>query len=146
MPAMNDPRLGDCLWKLAALPDVPPHVASELIDNFITNQLSVGPPFQPETTDALSAKLLDLEDSITNRGTRGSILVDLGRIEEGRMMLKEVLIKTTSRIDKIYVHIFLALAAKAEGNLALAREHAEKAAKIDPTCPALKRVSDLLSN
>jgi hypothetical protein len=56
-----------------------------------------------------------------------------------------VLEKTTSTIDKTYANIFLALAEKQQGNLNLAREHAEKAAQLDPNCPALKRVSDLLS-
>jgi len=60
-------------------------------------------------------------------------------------MLEDVLVKTTSNIDKTHANIFLALAEKRRGRLDLARERAASAAKLDPTCPALNRVSDLLA-
>jgi len=96
--------------------------------------------------DELSLELLEADPAnISIRGTRASVLVDLGRIDEGNAMLKEVLEKTTSTIDKTYANIFLALAEKQRGKLESAHEYARNAAKTDPGCPALKRVSDLLS-
>jgi predicted Zn-dependent protease len=95
--------------------------------------------------DELSRELLKANpESISVKGTRASVLIDLGRLEEGQAMLNEVLEKTEATIDKTYANIFLALGAKQQGKLDLSREYAEKAAKIDPTCPALKRVSDFL--
>jgi hypothetical protein len=124
--------------------DVPTTYAEQITDSYLTAQLNEGPSAKPTLVDQLSLKLLEWRDCLTTRGTRGSILVDLGRIDEGKALLHEVLIKTTSPIDKSYSHIFLAMAAKQEGNLELAREHAEKAAGINSASPALKRVSDLL--
>lgn len=144
MQKETDSRQGDYLQKLAILPSLPRAYAIQVIDGYITHQLALGPPTQPEPTAQLSAQLLDWTDTLTHRGTRGSVLVDLGRIEEGQIMLKDVLIKTTSTVDKTYANIFLALAEKQQGHLDLARDYAAKAAKIDPHCPALRRVADLL--
>jgi tetratricopeptide (TPR) repeat protein len=142
----DDPRFHEYLWKLLSHPDAPETFCSKIIDIYFTKQLAKAPPANQELAERLSVRLLQLNDCLSTRGTRGSVLIDLGRIEEGKAMLKDVLIKTTSTIDKSYANIFLALAEKQEGNLTLAREYAEKAAKIDPDCPALKRVSDLLSS
>jgi hypothetical protein len=140
----KDPRYLNFLLKLLEL-RIPEQTAGELIDAGLTGQLHQGAPKQPDVVDQLSQRLLKIDDCLSTRGTRGSVLIDLGRIEEGKTMLEDVLIKTTSTIDKTYANIFLALAEKQQGNIALAREHAQKAANIDPACPALKRVSDLLA-
>ena len=59
-------------------------------------------------------------------------MIDLDRIEEGKVLLKDVLAKTDSTLDQVYAHVFLALGAKAEGNLTLAREHAEGSSENRP--------------
>lgn len=143
---MDDPRYQEFLLKLIALPQLKAEHIANLIDAYLTWQLHRGPPDQPEVADRLSKQLMEITDSVSVRGTRGSILVDLGRLDEGSTMLKEVLEKTMNTIDKTYANIFLALAEKQRGNLESAREHAKNAAKTDPACLALKRVSDLLSS
>ncbi len=61
--------------------------------------------------------LLDaLDNSVTCLGTRGSVLIDIGRIKEGRAILEEVLAKTESTIDKCYSHVVLAQAEEKGGN------------------------------
>jgi len=141
----KDPRQVEYLRKLSSDSNLPEQYISQIIDGFLTNQLTLGPSNQSEIIAELSIKLLKLDDCLTTRGTHGSILIDLGRIKEGQEILNDVLIKTTSNVDKTYANIFLALAAKQESNLELARELARKATMLDPNCPALKRVSDLLS-
>jgi predicted Zn-dependent protease len=95
--------------------------------------------------DQLSQELIAANPgNISVMGTRGSILVDIGQIDEGKAMLIQVLEKTESLFDKSYTNIFLALAEKKQGNLEMARDYAERSAKLGPNCLALKRVSDLL--
>jgi Zn-dependent protease len=140
----DDDRYLDCVLKLMEHPRFSKSRIPSVIDQYLTWQLNRGSPPRPEVTDDLSRKLLDLEDSVSTRGTRGSVLIDLGRVTEGKAMLKGVLSRTESSIDKSYANVFLALAAKSEGNIQLAREHAVEARKIDPAGAALKRVADLL--
>lgn len=140
----DDPRCLDYLIKLVELPGMSEIQLAPIIDSILTWQLHIGPSSRPEIVDRLSSQLLASENTISTRGTRGSVLIDLGRIEEGKAMLMEVLSKTNSRIDKSYSNIFLALAAKSEGQLDRAADHALAARQIDPACPALCRISDLL--
>jgi len=141
---MDDARYSEFVLKLVELPKLSTNTLVSIIDTYLTWQIQHGPPDQPEAADRLSRKLLELDDCITTRGTRGSVLVDLGRLEEGKAILQDVLGCTRSTIDSAYANIFLALAAKSEGNPKGAREYAQAARKFDPTCPALKRVVNLL--
>lgn len=142
----KDPRQEKYISKLIASPQLKPENLANFLDVYITRHLMEGTINGSLLFDQLSETLVqNSNQSITSKGTRGSVLIDLGRIEEGSAILKDVLRETTSTIDKSYANIFLALAEKQQGNLTLAREYAEKAAKIDPACPALKRVGDLLS-
>jgi tetratricopeptide (TPR) repeat protein len=142
----NDPRALVYLEKLVNL-NLAPAKRIYFLDLYLTCALEINAvSLHPEEMEKLSRELVASDpDNISKRGTLGSILVDLGRIEEGKALLHEVLIKTTSTIDKTYSYVFLALAAKQEGNLELARDHAQKAVGINSASPALKRVSDLLS-
>jgi hypothetical protein len=143
--ASDDELYLTILLKILDQPRAKGQFATQLIDSYLTWQLNRGPSDQPETMEKLSMRLLTEDHGISAKGTRGSVLIDRGRIGEGKAILEEVLAQTTSTIDKTYSNIFLALAAKSEGNLALARNHAAAAAKIDPACPALRRVGDLLT-
>jgi hypothetical protein len=136
----SDPREGTYFGKLADHPEFPEKDAVLALDIHLTQQLHVGPPEDHERADRLSQRLLALSNSISTRGTRGSVLVDLGRVEEGKRLLAE----TSSKMDRAYANAFLALAAKAEGQLDAARKHAAAARKTDPASPVLARVTDLL--
>jgi hypothetical protein len=144
MHAQNDPRFGPYCLKLIEHPRLPADEALRQIDIYLTHFLNIGPPEDMEASDRLSQVLVEDSPSITTRGTRGSVLIDLGRLEEGRALLEDVLKKTDSSIDKIYASAFLALAAKVDGDLAKAHEYAHTAARLDPLNPVLKRLVDLL--
>jgi hypothetical protein len=120
---------------------------TQFIDQYLTCSLEMDAVSSNSAEmDQLSQELLASNPgNISVVGTGGSILVDIGRIDEGKAMLIQVLEKTESLFDKSYTNIFLALAEKKQGNLDLARDYADRSAKLDPNCPALKRVSDLLS-
>lgn len=132
------------LLKLINHPSCSRKYSEAFIDGFLTGQLSKGPPADASCWNELSLKLLSLNNCLSTQGTRGAVLIDLGRIPEGRIILDEILIKTTSDVDKAYCHVFIALAEKHSGHESLARDHAEKAISIDDKCPALRRVVDLL--
>lgn len=140
----NDSLYVPYVLALIEHPKMPDRSLVQVIDMYLTWQLHTGIPEDPERADQLSQRLLSLQDTLSTRGTRGSILVDIGQRDKGKAMLQEVLEKTEATIDKAYSHTFLALAAKAEGDRDLARAHALKARKADATCPALKRISNLL--
>jgi hypothetical protein len=139
-----DPRYPEYVMKLLALPDFPEASIPNLIDECLTWQLHLGPPSKPEVADELSQRLLKLDDTISTRGTRGSVLVNIGRFAEGKAILQDVLDRTEANTDKSYSLIFLALAKEAEGDLHEARGHALLAREIDPNNSALKRVDHLL--
>ena len=120
---------------------------TQFIDQYLTCSLEMDAVSSNSAEmDQLSQELIAANPgNVSVMGTRGSILVDIGQIDEGKAMLIEVLEKTDSSFDISYTNIFLALAEKKQGNLELARKYAEQSAKLDPNCPALKRVSGLLS-
>jgi hypothetical protein len=142
--AANDERYPAYALRLINRPELKNDQVAAIIDSCLTWQLHQGPPNDSSQSDELSRRLLELEDTVSTRGTRGSVLVDIGRIDEGKAILLDVLAKTKSAIDTAYSNIFLALAERQLGNLDLAREYAHSAAKADSTCPALQRVADLL--
>jgi tetratricopeptide (TPR) repeat protein len=115
---------------------------TQFLDQYLTCSLEMDAvSSNAEEMDQLSRELSAANpESVSVLGTRGSILIDLGRTAEGKAMLNEVLERTDSVFDKVYTFIFLALAEKQEGNLGLAHEYIEKAVKLDPNCPALKWV------
>jgi hypothetical protein len=73
--------------------------------------------------DECSRRALELAPSdVTLKGTRGGVLVELGRIAEGKALLEECLDHSQSATDRAISASFLALAALREGN----RERAEE--------------------
>jgi hypothetical protein len=98
------------------------------IDQYLTDLLSYNSVSMEPQADALSQELLELSNnSVTSRGTRGSILVELGRLEEGKALLSEVVKESSSSIDRFYSHAFLAIAEKKLGNQAGVDTHREAA-------------------
>jgi hypothetical protein len=141
----KDPRQADYVTKLLSFPNLESAHLQLYLDISITRCLDEGLIGPNPHFDLLSQKVLELSgNSVTAQGTRGSVLIDLGRVEEGRAMLLDVLARTDSDVDKAYSNIFLALAEKYLGNLHQAREYARAATKFEPNCPALRRVADLL--
>ena len=78
--------------------------------------------------DACSREALELQpQNLTVKGTRGSILVELGRIDEGEPLLNEVYATSEADHDKGISAFYLGLIAKARGDLDRAKMFAAKA-------------------
>lgn len=109
----------------------------------VLDQLACIPLYSRETeflkdADEWSLRALEIEpSSLTLKATRGAILVDLGRLQQGRALLEETFTGSTSDNDKYVCACFLALAASKEGE-------ATKAAKLVETARNLGVKSVLL--
>ena len=74
------------------------------------------------------------------RGTRGTVLVEMGRLEEGIALLKEAMEKHSDNKSKAADACHIAIAEKRRGNLEECNKFINLAKKLDPKCPLLKRV------
>ena len=84
--------------------------------------------------------LLASPNSVTLRGTRGSVLAELGRNREARILLEEVLAETDSTTDRVFCHAYLAWLAAQEGKQDSARKHLDRAKALALPLPALDRI------
>jgi tetratricopeptide (TPR) repeat protein len=77
--------------------------------------------------DDYSRRALELlPEKTTLKGTRGAILIEMGRIEEGRALLEEVFSRTESEDDKMICAFYLALANRKLGNVSCVQEWREQ--------------------
>ena len=80
------------------------------LDLYLTVCLDLNHIAGNDEADRYSKELLALKpDDLSTRGTRGSVLVDLGHLAEGDEVLREVLARSTRNSDKAYAYIFRAL-------------------------------------
>lgn len=78
------------------------------------------------------------------KGTRGAVLIELGRTEEGLKLAREAFEANEIPAAKAFNAAYLALGLKALGRTDEARKYLEQARALDPTCGLLSRVSALL--
>ena len=76
------------------------------------------------------------------QGTRGCILVELGRIEEGLALIQDAVDRSEEPRDKAFGACYIAIAEKRRGNLVLSRTYFEAARALDPDCLLLERAAD----
>ncbi len=137
-----DPRCGEYLEALISHPKITPAYLQNTVDQYLSGRLKAG-TVGPDC-DRLSLKLLETsKNSITARGTRGSVLIDLGRIDEGKAILLEVLKQTNSPTDRVFSNAFLAIAEQRLGNVELARQYAQESAREDFAGWLSKRLADI---
>lgn len=116
-----------------------------LLDTFATCVLMYGAvEFLPEA-DRYSEELHSLKpDEWTVKGTRGSVLIETGRLEEGMSMLRELMENDPSAFDRAISASFLGLAELKRNNADQAAEWLRKSRDLDPNCGSLKRIEALL--
>jgi len=114
----NYPEAVDQFTKALESPLVPVAIQTRILD-----QLACIPLFSRETeflqqADEWSRRALEIDPlSLTLKATRGSVLIDLGKIEEGRVLLEDVLQNSAVVSDRYVCACFLALAASKMGEL-----------------------------
>ena len=80
-------------------------------------------------------------EKITLKGTKGSLLIEAGGLDEGIEMLEGVLNKSDAMIDKVVSEYYLALAFFKKGEQQKAHAHLKLAIGIDPKCRVRPRVA-----
>jgi hypothetical protein len=74
------------------------------------------------------------------KGTRGCVLVELGRIDEGLVLLKEAMEQNDDRQSKATNACHIAIAEMRRGNLEESRKFAAVGRALDPNCMLLDRL------
>jgi hypothetical protein len=129
---------------LAALdePEVTPELGAKLRSNIAWCDLMIGDPTLRDEADRFSRLALEeLPWPSGVKATRGAVLIDLGRADEGVPLVEQSLRKNDGRSGKAIDACWLAIAAAKRGNDAQARKFIDEAARHDPTCPLLKRAA-----
>jgi hypothetical protein len=126
-------------------PNLPNEARCQFLDLYATGVLMFGAKdFLPEA-DRYSVELLAAKPAEwTVKGTRGSILVDLGKIEAGMAMLQNVMKNDPSEFDRAICASFLALGEIKQGHFSKAAEWIQFARRLDSNCAALHRIEPLL--
>jgi hypothetical protein len=93
------------------------------------------------TTEALN----HVPNAITLKGTRGGVLVELGRLDEGIAMLNDVMKWSECPVDHAISAAYLAKAHAARENFGEARRWLAKAESIEPKHPVITRIAREIS-
>ncbi len=78
------------------------------------------------------------------RGTRGCVLIELGRIDEGVPLVEQALRENNKASDKALNACYLAIATIKRADTVNGRKYIEEAKKHDPNCPLLERATKRL--
>lgn len=78
------------------------------------------------------------------RGTRGTVLVAMGQIEEGLLLLRESMSQASITGHKAQNACLIAEAESRLGNFSIARDYLDEARRLDPGCLLIDRVESIL--
>lgn len=76
---------------------------------------------------------------VYNKGTRGSVLVELGKYEEGLRLLHDAMRNHTEKRGQALDACHIGIAEARRGNLAESRNYFAIARRLDPKCKLLDR-------
>ncbi|MBI5380410.1 MAG: tetratricopeptide repeat protein [Opitutae bacterium] len=143
----GDTQKAEAIWReLLKRPVVSPSARAAQLDQLCCLPLYYGRlDLLPEAEAWCTEALKYAPDAITLKGTRGSVLVELGRIDEGMALLREVIKQSECAIDRAVSSSYLAKAHAAKGDHCEARQWIEKARGIDPNHIVVKRITAQLS-
>jgi len=117
-----------------------------LLDGFATCVLMLGASEYLDEADQYSKELYEAKPADwTVKGTRGSVLVEKGAVDEGMRLLLEVFENDPRAFDRAISACFLALGEFKLGHPEKAAEWIERARRIDPNCVPVKRVAARLA-
>lgn len=100
----------------------------------------------PEADMWSSEALRYAPQAITVMGTRGSILMELGKIDEGMTMLRDVEKRTECPVDKTICSAYLAKGHQIKGEVDLAQKWMARAQAINADHVVVKRIAKEMSH
>ena len=98
----------------------------------------------PEAFRYIDEALQLAPDKWTLKGTKGSLLVDSGVLDDGIAMLEEVLSNTETALDRAISNYYLALAWHRKGDPAKCDLHWRRGLELDPDCIVKPRVKEAI--
>jgi hypothetical protein len=110
------------------------------LNNIAWTDLSMEDLTRLEEADRYSEEAMHLLPWVSIiRGTRGSVLVELGRLEEGISLLTAGNDQSEDPRSQATSECFLAIGRARQGNRDQGRGHLERARKLDPDCSVIPR-------
>lgn len=117
-----------------------------VLNNLAYTDILIGEKALLEEADAASSQAFESCPWIPAiRGTRGMVLVELGRLDEGIRLLMDALGKNEELQNKALNTAYLAMAEARMGNIIRAEQYLETTSQFDSDCLLLKRAQDELS-
>lgn len=136
-----------CFLDLLQRKSLPPDQEAIVQNNLVWANLMLGDPELRPEADRLSKNAFGcLPWTPEVRGTRGSVLVELGEFETGMSMLERSLAAHHDDRSKALNAAYIALALTRQGLPVEAARRLEQARKLDPKCPLLGRVEAEIEN
>jgi tetratricopeptide (TPR) repeat protein len=115
-------------------------VRAEVKNNVAWNDFLTGNPALLEEADRLSAEALSEQPSrAAFQGTRGAVMIALGRIDEGIPLVESALAGNNAVRSRAYNACCLAIAMLKRGDTAEAERYLAMARSWWPECPLLRR-------
>ena len=100
----------------------------------------------PRALAWIGEALLIEPDRLALQGTKGSLLIESGEVEDGLCLIKEVRRTSTSENDQAICAYYLSLALFRMGETEKARRHLRQARADHPGCIVASRISDMISH
>ncbi len=121
--------------------DIRKEVKILLKNNMAFTNLLIGRPDRLPEADAYSAEAYgDAPWNPAFKGTRGSVLVETGKLEEGITLLKESMSLTDEVQGKALNAAYIAVGEMKKGNAQESKRYYDLAKKFDPDCPLLVKI------
>jgi tetratricopeptide (TPR) repeat protein len=120
---------------------IPSMPRAEVLDGLACISFYYGhPELLDDSMRYIDEAIAEAPDLITLKGTKGALLVETGRTEEGISMLEEVLNTTSALVDRVTSAYYLALACHKKGDSQQAIKHLEFAIALAPRSIVRQRV------
>ncbi len=134
-----------CFIKLLHRDSKQPLMRPLMLNNIAyTNALLGGDELLKEADEYSQAAMTSMSWMSAVRGTRGTVLVAMGRIEEALPMLHDAMVQADSPPHKASNACMVSIAEARRGNFDVARNYLEEARKLEPKCSLLSRAETVL--
>lgn len=128
----------ECFLKLLARTDLEPIQDALFRSNLAWSNLMLGDSRLRSEADSMSKQAFEALPWLADvRGTRGSVLVELGEYELGIELLERALREQTNEKSQALNACYLAMAATRLGLPEEAKRRLEQARQLDPSCPLI---------
>lgn len=115
-----------------------------LLNNIAFNSLLIGKPQFLRRADTCSRLVLERMPLVAHhKGTRGSVLVELGHYHEGMSLLYSAMKLHPEKGEQALNACYLGIAEARQGNLVESRNYFNIARRLDPDCVLLSRESSI---